>query len=180
MKTFIDRLQHAVELRQRETGEKILKKELAAAAGVTSSAVSLWYDGTTTNVKADVIFRLARFLRVRVEWLKYGRGAIKDGDSAVPELPGSEPVDWTALIEPHLSPDAKKLVDYIVAADHDKKVTKDIWKALTAIVHGLAHGMPDGMIISDVDATIVRAISEAGKLPGNKTAAKKPRDKSKV
>ncbi|MFP3564725.1 helix-turn-helix domain-containing protein [Paraburkholderia sp. SIMBA_030] len=176
MKTFIDRLKEAVELRERETGEKIQKKELAAAAGVTSSAVTLWYKGTTANVKADAMFRLARFLRVRVEWLKYGRGSIKP-DSAEPELFHAEPGDWSALIEPALSPDAKKLVERIIAADQDKQVAKEIWKAMSAIVHGLTHETPDADTISGPDAILIRAVAEAGKLPGNKFAAKKSRSK---
>jgi transcriptional regulator with XRE-family HTH domain len=180
MKTFIDRLKHAVELRERETGEKILKKELAAAAGVTSSAVSLWYDGSTSNVKADVIFRLARFLRVRVEWLKYERGPVKESDGSAPGAADEEPVDPFAQMRSHLSNDAKRLVDQIIEADHDKKISKETWKALSAIVHGLTDRMPNGTTISGADAILVRAIAEASELPGNKAPAKKTRRKETV
>ncbi|HDR9029919.1 TPA: hypothetical protein QDB14_004141 [Burkholderia vietnamiensis] len=77
--TFIDRLGHAIEIREAELGMKILKKDLANAADVSSSAVTLWYKGSTEELKAASLFGLARYLKVRPEWLWNKIGPMRDG-----------------------------------------------------------------------------------------------------
>lgn len=72
MKTFAERLQHAMDVR----GVK-LKKEIAEIAGVSSSAVTQWFKGDTKSLKADSILRVAKKLKVRVEWLKDGVGTME-------------------------------------------------------------------------------------------------------
>ncbi len=82
MKMFVDRLTAAVADYEHANGRKLLKKELAEAAGVSSAAVSLWYKGATQSLKADPVLRLASFLGVRAEWLSEGRGPMKDDELA--------------------------------------------------------------------------------------------------
>ncbi|MGD1323537.1 LexA family protein [Pandoraea pnomenusa] len=72
MRTFAERLQHAMDVR----GVK-MKKEIAKIAGVSSSAVTQWFKGDTKSLKADSILRVAKQLRVRVEWLKDGVGTME-------------------------------------------------------------------------------------------------------
>jgi SOS-response transcriptional repressor LexA len=74
MKTTITRLMHAVTDRESAWNRRILKKELAQAAGVTSSAVSFWLNNEDTELKAECVFGLAKFLRISAEWLQSGKG----------------------------------------------------------------------------------------------------------
>ncbi|OJA74499.1 hypothetical protein BGV72_24405 [Burkholderia ubonensis] len=81
MKTVIARLKHAVSYREREWGRDIKKKDLADAAGVTSSAVTNWWKNETTVLKAECVFGLANFLAINSEWLQSGRGKMIDAPS---------------------------------------------------------------------------------------------------
>lgn len=152
MNTFPERLKHAVELRERELGERILKKEIAAAANVSPSAVTWWYQGKTHDLKADSILRVAKFLRVRVEWLKDKKGPMKE--SGQPSVhAAAETSDEMSLLaaraerlvashgttprayedEPELSKEARTLINKIKIVDQEKTVTKDVLQAFNVI-----------------------------------------------
>lgn len=72
MKTFAERLQFAMDSR----GVRF-RTEIAKAAGVSPSAVTQWFKGDSKTLKADNVVRLAKFLRVRLEWLKDGTGSME-------------------------------------------------------------------------------------------------------
>ncbi|WP_414451275.1 helix-turn-helix domain-containing protein [Burkholderia sp. 22PA0099] len=84
--TFVGRLRHAKMLREAELGASIDDKELAAKAGVSPSAVSQWTTGKINfeNLKAAPIFNLARFLRVRPDWLWSKRGPMREQADELP------------------------------------------------------------------------------------------------
>jgi transcriptional regulator with XRE-family HTH domain len=130
MATFIDRLKHAIALRQQELGRRILKKELAEAAGVSPSAVTQWLNGDTEDLKAASLLGIAKFLRVRAEWLRDKAGPIKpNGDyrepDAVPHVP-----DATLS---GVSGEAKALIESIASADRDKTVPKEVLNAFALL-----------------------------------------------
>ena len=79
----MDRLLHAIAIRESELGHRIMKKDLAKAANVSSSAVTLWYKGSTEQLKAESLFGLARYLKVRPEWLRDKAGPMRDGEMEV-------------------------------------------------------------------------------------------------
>ena len=54
------------------------KKELATAAGVSPSAVTLWEQGDTKGLKPDNLVAAARALEVTTDWLAVGKGPMKD------------------------------------------------------------------------------------------------------
>ncbi|ARL36729.1 MULTISPECIES: helix-turn-helix domain-containing protein [Burkholderia] len=84
--TFVGRLRYAKTLREAELGASIDDKEIAAKAGVSPSAVSQWTSGKVNveNLKAAPVFRVARFLRVRADWLWDKRGPMKDAQDDLP------------------------------------------------------------------------------------------------
>ncbi|MCP3721758.1 helix-turn-helix domain-containing protein [Paraburkholderia sp. CNPSo 3272] len=86
--TFVGRLLHAKKIREAELGASIGNKEIASKAEVSPSAISQWMHGNvnTENLKAAHVFRVARFLRVRPDWLWDRRGSMRD---ALDELPDS-------------------------------------------------------------------------------------------
>ncbi|CAM2151315.1 Transcriptional regulator [Paraburkholderia tropica] len=86
--TFVDRLMHAMKIREAELGAPIGNKEIAAKAEVSPSAISQWMHGNvnTENLRAAHVFRVARFLRVRPDWLWDKRGPMRE---ALDELPDS-------------------------------------------------------------------------------------------
>ena len=53
------------------------QKALAAACGVTPSAVGQWRGSTTKSIDAVNALHAAAFLGVRVEWLILGEGGMK-------------------------------------------------------------------------------------------------------
>lgn len=75
MESLADRLSRAMKLR----GIRY-KKELAEMAGVSPGAVTQWFTGDTGALAADTLIKLAKGLRVRVEWLKDGLGPIEPDD----------------------------------------------------------------------------------------------------
>ncbi|WP_321943006.1 helix-turn-helix domain-containing protein [Paraburkholderia tropica] len=85
--TFVGRLMHARKLRETELGSAIGNKEIAAKAEISPSAVSQWMHGdvNTENLKAAHVFRVARFLRVRPDWLWDKRGPMRDVLDDLPE-----------------------------------------------------------------------------------------------
>jgi phage repressor protein C with HTH and peptisase S24 domain len=78
MRTTISRLKLAVLSREKDWGKKILKKDLAAAAGVSSPAVTNWWNNENTELEARCVFGLAKFLKISPEWLQSGRGQMHD------------------------------------------------------------------------------------------------------
>lgn len=85
--TFVGRLKYAKTLREAELGSSIGDKEIAIKAGVSPSAVSQWMSGKVNveNLKAAPVFRVARFLRVRPDWLWEKRGPMKDAQDDLPQ-----------------------------------------------------------------------------------------------
>ncbi|PRH49751.1 helix-turn-helix domain-containing protein [Burkholderia multivorans] len=85
--TFVGRLKYAKTLREAELGSSIGDKEIATKAGVSPSAVSQWMSGKVNveNLKAAPVFRVARFLRVRPDWLWEKRGPMKDAQDDLPQ-----------------------------------------------------------------------------------------------
>ena len=75
MESLADRLSRAMKLRDIR-----YKKELAEMAGVSPGAVTQWFTGDTANLAADTLIKLAKGLRVRVEWLKEGLGPMEPDD----------------------------------------------------------------------------------------------------
>lgn len=133
MLSFIDRLNAAIAQRERELGERILKKDLAAAAGVTSSAVTLWFkgveDGGTNELKAASILGLSKYLKVRVEWLRANDGPMRTSNTPAHQAPAPE-----QLLTDSLSREARKLVDLITAADREKTISKETFNAFALIL----------------------------------------------
>ncbi|WP_213761779.1 helix-turn-helix domain-containing protein [Caballeronia sp. dw_19] len=113
---------------------KILQKDLAKAAGVSSSAVTLWLQGTTEQLKAASLFGLAKYLKVRVEWLWNEEGPMR---AAGTTLHGAGPRDGAPTTAPvrddSLSREAVKLVGLIAHADHEKAVPKETLRAFSVI-----------------------------------------------
>lgn len=152
MNTFPERLKYAVELRERELGESILKKDLAAAAKVSPSAVTWWYQGKTHDLKADSILRVAKFLCVRVEWLKDKKGPMKENEQPSGHA-AADTLDEMSLLsaraerlvashdttprvhndEPELSNEARTLINKIKMVDQEKTVTKEVLQAFNVI-----------------------------------------------
>ncbi|MHB9833857.1 hypothetical protein Q8F57_003360 [Paraburkholderia terrae] len=163
--TFAERLKQAVAQRERELGERILKKEIAAAAGVTSSAVTLWFKGTTHDLKADPILRLAKFLRVRVEWLKDARGPMKGDSAAQLELIAPDEIHRTSP----LSKDAQAVIELIMKGDRDGALTKETLRALRVLITATPAQ----------HAASANTLREAHAIAEQQIAAKQPRPKKK-
>lgn len=132
--TFIDRLNHAAAIRSDELGMKILQKDLAKAAGVSSSAVTLWFQGKTEQLKAASLFGLAQYLKVRVEWLWNEEGPMRATGTTPsgtgPRVDASTP---SPRREESLSREAGRLVELITHADHEKAVPKETLRAFSVI-----------------------------------------------
>src|ERR1700756_4641888 len=96
MKTMIQRLKQAKAAREAARGITILKKDLAKAAGVSSAAVSNWWNNENTELEARCVFGLAKFLEISPEWLQSGRGqmltpyhTLGPGDASI-SAPGAD------------------------------------------------------------------------------------------
>ena len=147
--TFVDRLSHAVAIREGELGMKILNKDLARAAEVSDSAVTLWYQGKTEKLKAASLFNLAKYLKVRPEWLWNEEGPMRTNGIGVPQaLPA-------VLVTPDvgLSREAGKLIEMITEADKAHTITKDTLHAFSTI---LGKTLVQKPAISDLTAAGMR------------------------
>lgn len=153
MATFIDRLNFAVAQREGELGTRILKKDLAAAAGVSSSAVTLWFQGKTEELKAASLLGLASYLKVRVEWLRDKDGPMRATGAAAAHL---EKLSAAGHSLDGLSREARKLIDLIAAADRAKLLTKETLNAFTVILGQASAHSP-----APVDLTSARSIERA-------------------
>lgn len=80
MKTTADRVAHVVAtFKDEHTGASAAT--LAAAIGCSSSAISQWIAGTTTNIKLDLLFKLADETQFEARWIATGEGPQRpDGD----------------------------------------------------------------------------------------------------
>lgn len=154
--------------REREQGERILKKDIAAAAGVTSSAVTLWFQGKTHDLKADPIMRLARFLRVRIEWLKDDKGPMIESSIATTGQVSPQPEP--APVTTDLSKDADLLIELIARNDRNGSLSKETLRALRVIVTASA-GEPRAVGVDPLQEARARAEQQV--------AAKQPRPRQK-
>jgi len=168
MITFADRLKRAMAHRESETGERILKKEIAAAAGVTSSAVTLWIQGKTHNLKADPIMKLAKYLRVRIEWLKDGKGPMVEAPAGAADPAASQPEVVRRPIE--LSKDADALIELIAQNDRNGSLSRETLRALRVIVSASA---------AEPRAAAADPLKEAHARAEQQVAAKQPRQRQK-
>ena len=168
MSTFAERLMRAVAHRERELGERILKKDIAASAGVTSSAVTLWFQGKTHDLKADPIMKLAKFLRVRIEWLKDDKGPMVEQSGATTAQLSTRPEPAPRPIE--LSKDADLLIELIARNDRNGSLSKETLRALRVIVTASA---------SEPRAVGVDPLQEAHARAEQQVAAKQPRPRQK-
>jgi SOS-response transcriptional repressor LexA len=94
MKTMISRLKSAVKNREAAWGRRILKKDLATAAGVSPPAVTNWWNNENTELEARCIFGLSKYLGIAPEWLQSGRGSMlpvadAEENNAVSNAPNS-------------------------------------------------------------------------------------------
>jgi hypothetical protein len=141
MLTFIDRLKHAITLRERELGARILKKDLAEAADVSSSAVTYWFKGVegggTSELKAGSILGLSRYLKVRVEWLRDNEGPMRVSESG--QAP-SKPQE--SRPEANLSLEARRLIKLIEGADRSGSVSQNVLSAFATIFGSAAAAPP--------------------------------------
>ncbi|WP_432778690.1 helix-turn-helix domain-containing protein [Burkholderia gladioli pv. alliicola] len=122
----MDRLLHAIAIREGELGHRIMKKDLAKAAKVSSSAVTLWYKGSTEQLKAESLFGLARYLKVRPEWLRDKDGPMRDG-AIETEPPTAEPA---------ISGAAQAAIEAIREADA-AGVPADVFTAIRALIRSI-------------------------------------------
>lgn len=53
----------------KQSGRKVSQTELAKQSGVTKQAVSQWFSGKTAKIDGDILFKAAKYLDVRPEWL---------------------------------------------------------------------------------------------------------------
>jgi hypothetical protein len=150
--TFIERLNLAVAQREGELGMRILKKDLAAAAEVSSSAVTLWYKGDTLDLKAASIFGLASYLKVRAEWLYGNSGPMRRELGRNPVHEHREPVDV-------VSRDAGELIEMIRSADKAGAASKETLRAMKTLL-GQIVGSQD----APIDLTGARSIRRAEQL----------------
>ncbi|PJO24883.1 hypothetical protein [Burkholderia glumae] len=132
--TFLDRLHHAISIREGEIGHRILKKDLASAAKVSSSAVTLWFKGSTEHLKAESLFGLAAYLKVRPEWLRDKKGPMRDGEMAA---------EATAELEPPVSGAAQAAIDAIREADA-AGLPADVFTAIRTLLRSIPKGDDDG------------------------------------
>src|SRR5690242_43862 len=111
MATFVDRLNHAIAIREGELGAHIYKKDLARAAAVSPSAVTQWLQGTTEELKAASLFGLAAYLKVRPEWLWKKEGPMRSGSSS-----GQKTATAEEPAAPKVSQPAARFIAIIEAA----------------------------------------------------------------
>ncbi|MGE8452800.1 MAG: XRE family transcriptional regulator, partial [Pseudomonadales bacterium] len=94
--SFVTRLKEALAANQ--MAEWGAGARLAKMAGVTPKASSKWMNGESMPGSAKML-ALAKALSVRVEWLEYGRGPMKEGeapaqaDSREEDSPSFRPFD---------------------------------------------------------------------------------------
>lgn len=102
------RMKLANRLKSSREAVNMNQTELANAAGVSRNAISLIESGTTKAIKSAHLFRLARQLGVRAEWLANGEGARASSElaprhrsliSAYRSLPKNMRTEIRSLIE---------------------------------------------------------------------------------
>jgi phage repressor protein C with HTH and peptisase S24 domain len=89
MKTLAERLRMAL------TEAGISQSELSRRVGVTRSAVSLWFGGTTTSLDGDNLLKTAEVLDISPVWLNTGRGRMKRGENK--EIPLHDNPEYPAI-----------------------------------------------------------------------------------
>lgn len=104
MKFLKDRLQWAIEQKEKRDGRTVSKAALSRAAKVSSAAVTYWFDGDTKSLKPQVCRDIASFLGVDAIWLETGKGepSIRSGSQQLAarrsDDPGSERLDELMVI----------------------------------------------------------------------------------
>lgn len=153
MATFVDRLNHAIALREGELGTHIYKKDLARAAAVSPSAVTQWLQGTTEELKAASLFGLAAYLKVRPEWLWKKEGPIRAGSAAQKAAATEEP------LAAKVSQPAARFIATIEAADRDGLISGTALQAFQDLFERFIEREP-----SVADLTSQRSIERAEQL----------------
>ncbi len=80
------------------SGRKVSQSELATQSGVSRQAVSQWFSGRTNKIDGDVLFKAARYLGVRPEWLAGNGGQMKGFPEIKPDnfsLSNVEPIQFS-------------------------------------------------------------------------------------
>ncbi len=87
MSTLAARLQAAINARH----PPATQADLAKACGVSAPSVSAWFSGDTKALKANSAAKAAAFLNVRLEWLLYGLGPMREAPDAQAAYTAAEP-----------------------------------------------------------------------------------------
>ncbi len=103
---FVARLKQALALN--EIQEWGAGARLAKMAGVTPKASSKWLNGESMPGGAKML-AVATALRVRVEWLEYGRGDVQDAPAA-PQPPAATPELTGALEKADVNEDTHVII----------------------------------------------------------------------
>jgi transcriptional regulator with XRE-family HTH domain len=87
---------------------------LAKACGISPAAISKWHSGTSSGIQAKHVFKAARYLRCRPEWLADGTGLPEESTHKVEEPRGTYTVRTPWPFE-HIT-----LADWQSLSDRDK------------------------------------------------------------
>lgn len=81
-------------IRRVRTELKLTQKQVADAAGVSTTAVTQWESGDSKTLKPDNLFKVARLLKKSPEWLESGQGSELPSKflfEIIEELPDDDP-----------------------------------------------------------------------------------------
>lgn len=114
----------------------VTQPELAKKVGVTKSSVSQWETGLTKNMDSGNLLGICRSLKIRPEWLQYGKGEMDTNEISSrsnvepgPKITGKIPVlDWSDV--------GKRLV--VIGKTIDPNVE---WRLTTIDVSGDAYAL---------------------------------------
>lgn len=128
MSTLAQRIKQRLDLHK-----DLSLSQLAIASGVSPPAVSKWMHGTSSGIQAKHVFRAARYLRCRPEWLADGSGSAEERAHQLQEPRGTYTVrtpwpfehisfaDWQNLSDRDKGMIEQRVIDYINNAKAVKK-----------------------------------------------------------
>lgn len=91
MNTLAERLKIAL----KESGKT--KTDIWRACGISSGAVSFWFNGATQNLEGNNLLTTANLLGVNPEWLATGRGQMRSGEAREAPAPELDPREQAML-----------------------------------------------------------------------------------